>query len=202
MRFRKALLSAILVNTLVLGFSANAATFTGGNVVNNVITKVPTSITYEDLTRLESVATDATGKQAYIVNATKYNGSDSTWIVRLAFGNGTYENGADYVITLLPYSSDVNTQQVVSLPFKDIAEGTEIYGTSWFYFGLFDNDTHNICGYGLAERIKRWPRWDDLSFTGTSKRKNTYTGSYTEVCNSMFLADHIEKLRVAAEAEK
>lgn len=199
MNLKKRLIGFALAFTMVMTMSANAATFTGGNVIGNVITKVPTSISYEDLTRLESVATDATGKQAYIVNATKYNGNDNTWIVRLAFGNGTYENGADYVITLLPYSSDVISQQVLSLPFKDVAEGTELYGTSWFYFGLFDNETHNICGYGLAERIKRWPKWDDLSFTGTNKRKNTYTGSYTEACNSTFLADHIERLRQAEQ---
>ena len=195
MKLKKIIISSIFILALMLSMISNvtAATFTGGSIVNNVMTRVPTSISYEDITRLETVASDATGKPAYVVNATKFNGSDTTWIVRMAFGNSTYEAAADYVLTLVPYSFDTVAGKVTSLPFKDIQEGTELYGKNWYYFGLFDKVTHNICGYAIAERIKRWPRWDDLTFNGITHRNVGYTGSYTEPCSSMFLVEHIEK---------
>ena len=96
MRIKKFLVGIVLSVTMVLltMMSTNAASFTGGSIVGNVLTKTPTAISYADIARLAEVATEANGKQASIVNATKYNGSNTTWIVRLCYGN-TYENAAD-----------------------------------------------------------------------------------------------------------
>ena len=171
MKVKKFLIVLSLSVTMVLltVMSVNAATYTGGNIVGNVLTKTPTAISYADIARLAEVATEANGKQASIVNATRYNGSNTTWIVRLCYGN-TYENAADYVLTVIPYSWDTVQGKVVSLPFANIEEGKTMYGPSWYYFGLFDDVSHNICGFAIAERLRRWPAWDDMTFSGITKR--------------------------------
>ena len=195
MKMKKFLISVLLIGAMLVSMlsSVNAANYTGGYIVNNIMTKSPTYISYEDIARLAEVATEATGKQATIVNATRFNGSDTTWIVRLAYGDSAYENAGDYVLTVFPYSWDTVAGQVVSLPFKNKEEGTALYGSSWYYFGLFDDVTHNICGFAVAERIKRWPRWDELSFSGVTYRKIGYPGSYTEPCSYQFIEEHIMK---------
>lgn len=191
MRIKKFLVGLSLSITMVLltVMSANAASFTGGSIVGNVLTKTPTAISYADIARLAEVATEANGKQASIVNATKYNGSNTTWIVRLCYGN-TYENAADYVLTVIPYSWDTVAGKVVSLPFANMEEGRAMYGPSWYYFGLFDDVTHNICGFAIAERLRRWPAWDDMTFSGVTKRNIGYSGTYNEHPRYSFIEEH------------
>lgn len=191
MKVKKFLIVLSLSITMVLltVMSVNAATYTGGNIVGNVLTKTPTAISYADIARLAEVATEANGKQASIVNATRYNGSNTTWIVRLCYGN-TYENAADYVLTVIPYSWDTVQGKVVSLPFANIEEGKTMYGPSWYYFGLFDDVSHNICGFAIAERLRRWPAWDDMTFSGITKRNIGYSGTYSEQPRYSFIEEH------------
>ena len=191
MKVKKFLIVLSLSVTMVLltVMSVNAATYTGGNIVGNVLTKTPTAISYADIARLAEVATEANGKQASIVNATRYNGSNTTWIVRLCYGN-TYENAADYVLTVIPYSWDTVQGKVVSLPFANIEEGKTMYGPSWYYFGLFDDVSHNICGFAIAERLRRWPAWDDMTFSGITKRNIGYSGTYSEKPRYSFIEEH------------
>lgn len=191
MKVKKFLIVLSLSVTMVLltVMSVNAATYTGGNIVGNVLTKTPTAISYADIARLAEVATEANGKQASIVNATRYNGSNTTWIVRLCYGN-TYENAADYVLTVIPYSWDTVQGKVVSLPFANIEEGKTMYGPSWYYFGLFDDVSHNICGFAIAERLRRWPAWDDMTFSGITKRNIGYSGTYSEQPRYSFIEEH------------
>ena len=65
-----------------------------------------------------------------------------------------------------------------------------MYGPSWYYFGLFDDVTHNICGFAIAERLRRWPAWDDMTFSGVTKRNIGYSGTYTENPRYSFIEEH------------
>ena len=171
----------------------SAATYVQGAQVGTIVTKTPTNIFYKDLVRLEEVATDTNGKQARIVNATKYNGSNTTWIVRLEVGSGEEKTTADYVLNVVPYSRDVLSNQIVSVPANGkAADGVPMYGPSWYYFGVFDEESHNLCGFMLAERIRRFSAWKDLNFTGKNKRGIDYVGSYTEESQANFLETHME----------
>ena len=183
----------VIIMIIVQAVSVSAASYSSGYQTGTITTKTPTNITYSDISRLAEIATQQNSKQAIIVNATRYNGSSTTWIVRLAFGGSEYTNAADYVLNVLPYSWDANTNTVVSLPFKSIEEGTTMYGSSWYYFGVFDDINHNICGFVVAERINRWPAWNDLKFSGVNKRGIGYTGSYTEPCSDSFIESHINR---------
>ena len=188
---KKKIISLFMVLTFILSLtiSSNAAYFSDSS---NSITanRVPTSISYEDFRRLEEVATEVSGRSATVVNATQYFGSNLTWAVRLAF-DSEGRDCADYIVTVVPYTEVLETKQVTSLPFKNVAEGTEMYGPNWYYFGLFDSDTHVICGYGIAERVKRWPAMTDLSFSGTTARGVNYNGSYPSNCTFGFIESHI-----------
>lgn len=192
MKAKKIIIGILLsVNLVIITISNSfAATFIGGNTVNNVLTKTPTYVTLDDIARLAEIATEVNGKQASIVNAVRYNNSNTTWIVRLCFGN-SYENAADYVLTVLPYSWDIGASKVVSLPFKSTEEGREIYGSSWYYFGLFDDVSHNICGFAIAERLRRWPAWADKTYSGTTKRGVEYSGIYTSDPSYSFIEDYV-----------
>lgn len=176
---------SIVAMMLTMAFSANAAQYSlNGNA------KAPTSISYKDISRLVEVASSVKGSQAKVVNAMRYNGSNTTWIVRLSYG-AEGANSEDFVLTTYPYVYDMEKKQVTSLPFKNVEEGTQMFGPSWMYFGLFGDNDFNSCGFCVAERIKRWPKWNDLSFNGTTKKGITYKGSYAEPCSSTFLEDHM-----------
>lgn len=185
----KRIVSLVLAASFVFAsvFSVSAASY-----VQNGTVKTTTFISYKDLNRLTEVATTEKGKQCRIVNAQKYNGSDTTWIVRLSFAGET----ADYAITCFPYGRDPKTQEITTLPFKSKEEGNAWacngQKTSWFYFGLFDDVMHNSCGFGIAERIKRWPEWNDLNFSGKTTRGVYYTGSYAEGSSEAFIENHIK----------
>lgn len=191
---KKRIISLVLALTFVFAtvLSTNAATFSQGAAVGTVTTKNPTSISYKDISRLAELATTVRGKQAKIVNATRYNGSNTTWVARLNFGDGGDQCAADFVLTVIPYSWDSVKLSVTSLPFSNVEEGTAKFGPCWYYFGLFDDATHQSCGFAIAERIKRWPNWDDLTFSGVTYRGVSYTGSYTEGCDSAFIEKHIQ----------
>lgn len=192
----KKLLSLALVSTFVMltAFNTSAATYVQGAQVGTVISKTPTNIFYKDLVRMEEVATDTNGKQARIVNATRYNGSSTTWIVRLDVGTGEEKTSADYVLNVVPYKKDTLTNQILEVPANGkAADGVPIYGPSWYYFGVYDDSAnHNLCGFVVAERIHRFASWKDLNFSGTNKRGISYTGSYTEESKVNFLETHIE----------
>lgn len=189
---KKRIVSLVLACTFVFAsaFAANAATYVDGPTVGTVVTKNPTSMSYKDLERLTVIASNVRGKQAKIVNATRYNGSNTTWIVRLFFAQGD-QCAADFVVNVLPYSWDTQRQVVTSLPFKDAEEGTAMYGPCWYYFGLFDDATHQSCGFALAERIKRWPGTYDLTFSGFTHRGVGYTGSYPTASEDDFMEKRI-----------
>ena len=191
---KKRVISLVLALTFVFAsvFASNAATSNQGATVGSITTKNPTAISYKDISRLAELATTVRGKQAKIVNATKYNGSNTTWIVRLNFGDGGDQCAADFVITCLPYSWDSVKLQPTSLPFGNVEEGTAMYGPCWYYFGLFDDVNHNSCGFAIAERIKRWPDWDDLTFSGVTYRGVGYSGSYLEANDQAFIEKHIQ----------
>lgn len=185
-------MSFVLAMTLVVAtaISTNAATY-NTNTLGNVVTKTPTAITYKDLRGLVAVASKERGKQARIINAQKYNGSDTTWVARLYFGDEGDQCAADFAITTIPYSWDTVKLMVTSLPFADTAEGTKMYGPCWYYFGVFGTRDHQSCGFGLAERIKRWPEWYDRTFSGVTHRGVGYTGSYAEESNVDFLENKL-----------
>ena len=191
---KKRIISLVLAMSFVFAsvLSTNAASFSqSGNA------KTPTALTYKDVSRLVDVATHVRGKQHRIVNATKYNGSDTIWVVRLVSGSGMEQKQEDYVLNVYPYGRDPETQEVNTLPFKNVEEGTKKFGPAWFYFGVFDDVSHNSCGFVVAERIKRWPNWDDLSFSGPQpgnfSRGIYYTGSYKQESSDSFMEKHINK---------
>ena len=189
----KKIISILLAITflIVSTFTIYAAEFTqSGN------SKIPVSISYKDLTRLEEVANGMYIDRSYkIVNAIKYNGNSNIWIVRLSFLKDGESVLEDYVINLYPYIIDNETNVVTSLPFRSVEDGNKIFGPAWFYFGLLDNIAHNICGFGIAERINRWPKWEDLSFNGNNGLtygKVGYIGSYKEPCSENFIHEHLQ----------
>lgn len=183
----KKVISLVLAMSFVFAsvFAANAASFSQSGA-----TKTPTAISYRDINRLAEIATTVRGKQARVVNAIKYNGNATNWIVRLSFGDTGDQCAADFAITCYPYSRDPKTQMITSLPFVTVEEGTAIYGPCWYYFGLFDDVMHNSCGFAVCERIKRWPDWKDLSFSGKTNRGVLYTGSYAEGNDVAFIENH------------
>lgn len=188
------LLIAMMITTSIVPVSA--ATYTTGAVVGTIVSKTPTNVFYKDLVRFEEVATNTYGKQSRIINATRYNGSATTWVVRLEIGTGAEKTTSDYVLNVAPYSKDMATNQIVSVPANGkIDEGVAIYGSSWFYFGVFDDAKHDICGFIVAERIRRYSAWNDLRFNGTNKRGIVYTGSYTEPSSANFLESHMESVQ-------
>lgn len=220
----KKIISLVLVASFVCAsiFSVNAASSSISGA-----TKTPVSLSYIDFRRLVedqkgpnntvlgNVATkfkmDPTGKaklgkQATILNAVRYNGSATNWIIRIGFENGTNESGekvfnnvGDYAITVYPYARDPKTDEITTLPFRNDDEANAYFARandvnrSWFYFGLFDDVDHNSCGFAVAERIKRWADWKDLSFSGTTGRGVHYAGSYTEGSSPNFLNEHINR---------
>lgn len=194
----KKIISVLLIVMMITSsiMPVSAATYTTGAIVGTVVSKTPTNVFYKDLIRFEEVATNTYGKQSRIINATRYNGSATTWIVRLEVGSGEDKTTADYVLNVTPYSKDLATNQIVSVPANgNIQEGVAMYGPSWFYFGIFDDVKHDLCGFMVAERIRRYSAWGDLRFNGTNKRGITYTGSYPENSSSNFLEGHIESVQ-------
>lgn len=226
----KKIISLMLVASFVCAsvFSVNAASSTI-SISGGAKVKTPVSLSYVDFKRLVedqkgpngtvlgNVATkfkmDPTGKaklgkQATVLNAVRYNGSATNWIIRIGFDAGKNESGeqifnnvGDYAITVYPYARDPKTDEITTLPFRSddeanayFAKAGDLYGTnrSWFFFGLFDEVDHNSCGFAVAERIKRWADWKDLSFSGTTGRGVHYAGSYTEGSSQNFLNEHIK----------
>lgn len=167
----------------------------------------PTAITYKDLRQLVKIVKKVYPNKDYkIINARPYNNDPSTWIVRL---HCDFENSkdnfcqGDFVINVLDYHFDATSFKLTSLAdlygingtmdlgSPELKSACKLYGPCWYYFGLFDDAYHDICGFGLAQRIKRWPTWDDLTFNGSTYDGKYYTGSYTEKSDMNFLENHI-----------
>lgn len=120
---------------------------------------------------------------ASIINAKKLNQAGTEWVIRIydkyaekALTEGTKDEelasypldqlqnyNGDYYVSLRPYYWNNVKLEVENAPNKN---DNKTYGPSWFYCGLFDDDTHRITGYAVAQRIKRWPGMLDLDFTG------------------------------------
>lgn len=179
-------LSLALVMVLATAFGTFAATGT-----NSAAGRIPTSITLKDLTRITEIANSVRGKSCKIVNAKQLGSTE--WVVRLSFGDEGDQCAADFLISVLPYAYNEQIRKVTSLPFNpdDISTGTAIYGPCWYYFGVFDDVNHNICGFALAERIKRWPDWNDLTFNGVSYRGRGVTGRYNLPCSEAFAEQNL-----------
>lgn len=189
----KKIVSLILSLTFVLSqvVSVCAATYVGGAANGVIMSKTPTAISLNDLKRFTTIASNSTGKQAKILNATRVNGSNTTWAMRICYDN--YENAADYIVNVLPYSIDVTTGKVLSLPFNTVEEGTKLYGKSWFYFVVYGDIDKEICGYAIAERIRRFPNINDNTFSGRTLRNIQYNGVYEEANSFTFMEDHLGK---------
>ena len=190
MKIRRLVGLTILIAS-ILASTANAAIYVGGTTVNGIMTKTPTAISYNDLARFEIIASNSSGKKAKILNATKVNGSNTTWAMRICYDD--YENAADYIVNVLSYSIDVSSGKVLSLPFSSVEEGVKLYGKSWFYFVVYDNADKSICGYAIAERIRRYPSKKDNTFSGTTKRNIEYSGVYLEPMSDTFINEHLGK---------
>lgn len=182
---------SLIVMIFSLSICTHAATYVGSAQSGTIVTKTPTSISYSDLSRFTIIASKSTGKQAKILNATKVNGSNTTWAMRICYDK--YENAADYIVNVLPYSIDTSTGKVLSLPFSTVEEGTKLYGKSWFYFVVYDNVDKEICGYAIAERIRRFPNFNDNTFAGRTVRNIEYSGFYEEPSSYTFMEEHYGK---------
>ena len=188
----KTLASLILIlATITVSYGATYVESANAGITT---TKTPTGFSYKDLIRLEEVATAANEKQVKVVNATKFNGNDNIWIARLKFGIDENTEYADFLLTTLPYTKELGTNKIISLPFKTLEEGCNLYGAKWYYYGILDDKDHNICGYIIAQRIKRFSKWDNLDYTGKTKDGTAYIGSYNEECNEEFIKLHTEVL--------
>ena len=191
-RFFKILLATMLIFAVIT--STYGATFIESANAGYSTTKTPTGFSYKDIIRLEEVATAANEKQVKVVNAVKYNANEAVWIARLKFGTDENAEYADFLLTTLPYTREIETNKVVSLPFKTVEEGCQLYGAKWYYFGILDDKEHNTCGFIVAQRIKRWSKPFDLEYTGKAKDGTIYQGTYTEDSNDEFLKLHTEVL--------
>lgn len=180
----KKLISLCLALCLVFGsiINTNAASY----IVSNGVFKTPSTVELKDFKRLLEVAREVQSCDVKITNAQQID--STTWAVRLQYDREK-DRTADYIVTTLAYGWDNNSRKVISLPFDNTKDGTGKYGPNWYYFGLFSSDDHEICGFGLAERIKRWPSWNDLTFSGTTFSGKTYNGTYAQLCSEHFVED-------------
>ena len=180
----KKLISLIMSVMMILTLSVNAFAGTSQTtMVNGAKTRIPMSIGYKDFKHMLNVAQEVSGQECVIVNAQKYNGDKTTWIVRIVMG----ESMNDYVCTTIPYTN-VNGS-ITSLPFNSVEEGTTMYSPNWYYSAMYDDNDHNICGYMITSRIKRWSDWGDLTFNGADRRNVNYVGSYVKPNSATFLEE-------------
>lgn len=168
---------SVLALTFILGVQTFGATFTTDGV-----TKTPLTITTKDFDRLLQVVRNVSGEEnVKIINLQMIN--NTTYAVRIRRGQ---DQTNDYIITTIPYTYNAELQKVTSLPFKNVEDGNKMYGKNWYYFGLISDVGNEICGFGLAERIKRWSGWEDLQYTGITDSGKAYIGSYSLPCSEDF----------------
>ena len=185
----KKLVSLFMAVLMVLTMSINA--FAGTSVVtmeNGLKKRTPVSISYKDLKRITGVAQEVNGVEAVIVNAQPYNGDQTTWAIRMVLG----EHTNDYIVTCVPYVNDNGS--IKSLPFGSIDEGTAMFSPNWYYVACYDDTDHNIMGYMIVSRIKRWSAWSDLTFNGSDRRNVNYAGTYTEPSSATFIEEKTGEL--------
>lgn len=106
---------------------------------------------------------------AKIINAKRLDATH--FVIRMEFGERGKDDTIceDFFITPASYTRDETDKADIqyyigSDKVYTANEMVKLYGPSCFYFGVFDDNTHDICGFGIAERIKRWPEWSDLSY--------------------------------------
>ena len=192
----KKLLSIVIALCLVLAMSLTAfASKEGRRYTQGDVTYVDTaSIDLNDLQRLEDVVNNvAVGEWdkvqthkdsgAKIINAKKLNQAGTEWVIRLydKYAEQALKDGVkgdelgnyptdqlqnyngDYYVSVRPYYWNNKKLMAENIPSN---ADTQTYGPSWFFCGLFEDTTHKMTGYAVAQRIKRWPAMDDLSFSG------------------------------------
>ena len=210
----KKLLSIVIALCLVLAMSLTAfASKEGRRYTQGDVTYVDTaSIDLNDLQRLEDAVNNVTVGQwdnvqshkdtgAKIINAKKLNQAGTEWVIRLydkyaeqALTPGVKDEelqnypldqlqnyNGDYYVSLRPYYWNQKRLEVENAPSK---ADTATYGPSWFYCGVFDDASHRITGYAVAQRIKRWPGMLDLSFTGKKWNPTGDINGYTWQTNA------------------
>lgn len=127
--------------------------------------------------------------------------SNTEWVIRVDSEVQETFKG-DYYVTVLPYQCDGEGNPINVPSQTSTVYGNGQFGPAWFYCGLFDEgNDHKICGYAVAQRITRWPAWEDLSYTTDSLAikaaadknvkipyGNRYiSGSYDTLCSSTWL---------------
>ena len=168
-RLVAALAAIALIATMSLNVFAATPTRTNSKTRRTVAT-----VTLNDLVRLQDVLNEnvvggkqlgkvesvPSGTEVRIINAKQL--ASNEWVIRVdADGQQTFKG--DYYVFTREYVCNEE-----GLPFNvpTLATDTAKYGPAWFYCGLFDDTgSHDIIGYAIAQRIKRWPMWEDLAYT-------------------------------------
>lgn len=136
-----------------------------------------------------------------IVNAKQL--ASNEWVIRI-YDQGTQMITGDYLVTARPYETDA-----LGLPY-DVPQENEHYnaqyGPAWFFCGLFGDgsgtirqrkddgsyevksDNHQIIGYAIAQRITRWPAWDDLHY---GELPNAHGNEYGQPEFTMLNKDYV-----------
>ena len=157
-----------------------------------------------------------------IVNANRISATE--WAIRLAFFDNSgkmVSNSAtgDYYVSVpntnflanngvtgLGAAGKTNFQYVwkdgaaQGVPYRsndNAADDSVYFGPAWAFVGVFGDDSeHNIGGFALAERIKRWPAWDDLTYTGVTEGvvKKTIAGMYPNPSAENFFELHVNDI--------
>ena len=97
---------------------------------------------------------------------------------------------------------DIMSDDDLAKFFKDIEDGCKLYGSNWYYFGLYSDSDFNTCGFCIAERVKRWVNRYNLDFSGSTFNGQSYIGKYREECSDNFLQEHINPVESDASIEK
>lgn len=179
---KKRLVAMCIALSLVLAMSINS--FAATPAPNNTKTfKTVTWFGLADIERLVQVANEETvdgkklgkvetipsGSNVRIVNGKRLSATE--WVVRFASLENPEVDG-DYYVFVRPWQADPYTGKNNE---PSLAVDTKFYGPDWGYCGVFDWETEiengvpvrnkNLVCFLIAQRIKRWPLVDDLTFT-------------------------------------
>ena len=175
-RLVAALTAIALIATMSLNVFAGTPTRTNSKTRRTIAT-----LTLNDLVRLQDVLNEnvvggkqlgkvesvPSGTEVRIINAKQL--ASNEWVIRVdADGQQTFKG--DYYVFTREYVCNEE-----GLPFNvpTLATDTAKYGPAWFYCGVFDDSgSHEIIGYAIAQRIKRWPMWEDLVYTTGSEHES------------------------------
>lgn len=173
---KKRLVAMCIALSLVLAMSINsfAATGTPGNVTWFGLADIERLVQVAneetvDGKKLGKVTTIPTGSDVKIVNGKRLSAVE--WIVRFTSLENPEVDG-DYYVFLRQLQPDPYTGKNNE---PSLERDTKIYGPDWGYCGIFDwvQRVENgvpvmkkeLTGFLIAQRIKRWPLVEDLTFT-------------------------------------